>query len=118
MTDDEKTASGRSRTILVCGESPFLNALPARCGQCNARIWPTAGSLKRAREQGIPLICVACYMKVPDCYFGGFMDHGAMLDPDTGEKMFAEIQTHLAIEMERNRRGPAPPPSRKPKPGS
>jgi len=109
MTDKNKTTGERPADFLVCGSTPFLNARKARCGQCHVPVWPTAGSLEWALQREIPLICLTCYAKVADSYFGGFIEHGIMLDAETGAKMFEGLQQQLATEAAGSHREAAPP---------
>lgn len=78
--------------VLVCSTIHGPNAAQESCSQCEATIWPTAGSRNCAAAQKLPMICTDCYAKIDDSVFGGWMQHGVMLPKALGERLFVEYQ--------------------------
>lgn len=66
--------------FIVCGSGDGpIPTVPAICSKCNAVVGVTEGTLIRACDQGIPLICMDCFAKVGDYEFGGAMHEGHYL---------------------------------------
>jgi hypothetical protein len=64
------------------------NAERALCSQCGCTVWPTIGSVRRARTEQSQLICTGCFANIKDFTFAGFSYHGITLPPDLSEKLF------------------------------
>lgn len=83
-----------SETFIICG--PAGQMIPgelALCSKCGAEIWPTSGTLERARRENISLICMDCFAKFDDdeWAFGGVMHHGEYMGPVVGDLFQALI---------------------------
>jgi len=53
--------------------------------------------MERGLKQGIPLICLDCFLKIKDFTFAGFLHHGEFLPQVTSEKLFMELAKHLGL---------------------
>ena len=83
------------KSVLVCATERLANSGEATCTRCQAPIFPTLGSLQRARQQNIPMICVDCYAKMDNPTFGGFMQHGHMIQPEISLLLFKKLEEDL-----------------------
>jgi hypothetical protein len=78
--------------FLVCGPTSAEDSILDLCSKCAAAVYPTIGSHARARREGVPLICMDCWRKLPDCEFGGVMDHGKILSGEAARESIAKAR--------------------------
>jgi hypothetical protein len=82
--------------FLVCGDISAEDSMLDQCSKCGALVYPTIGSHARARREGVPLLCIACWRKLPNPTFGGMMHHGKLLPERLAKKIHEDFQKALA----------------------
>jgi hypothetical protein len=84
--------------FLVCGTVNAEDSYADLCSKCGAKVYATIGSHAHARREGIALICVNCFEKVPDAEVAGVMHHGKKLHGAEAAFFLLEFQKQLDDE--------------------
>jgi hypothetical protein len=78
--------------FLVCGPTNTADSTEDACSKCGAAVYPTIGSHARARREGVALICMDCWRKLPNSAFAGVMGHGKMLSGEAVREIIAKAR--------------------------